>query len=215
MDCRRCRTPLEKPGDYCLTCETGNCDAVVVVFERDRATLTLLRDEEGGGGGNGGDGGNPDDPDDPDDPDTVVVGETTITTVPESGGETGVVELRNFAGRVADELRRKRPDEVYAAAAAADRGDGEPDRPRQQERHRRHQRGPHHRDPESTHCPHPSCREIENQSQRVDEDDPGRRDRQAGNPLGRVVGDHPTRPGCSRTDPGAGESEGAPPSRGT
>ncbi|MFC6726167.1 metal-binding protein, partial [Halobium palmae] len=101
MDCRRCGTPLEKPGDYCLTCETGNCDAVVVVFERDRATLTLLRDEERGGD---------------DEVDTQVVGETTVTTVPESGGERGVVELRNFAGRVADELRRKRPEEVYAAA---------------------------------------------------------------------------------------------------
>jgi hypothetical protein len=114
MDCRRCRTPLEKPGDYCLTCETGNCDAVVVVFEPDRATLTLLRDEERGGGESGDDGG---------DPETVVVGETTITTVPESGGEAGVVELRNFAGRVADELRRKRPDEVYVAAVDGS-GDG-------------------------------------------------------------------------------------------
>ncbi|MFC4358653.1 DUF2103 domain-containing protein [Halobium salinum] len=106
MDCRRCGTPLEKPGDYCLTCETGNCDAVVVVFEADRATLTLLRDEEGSAPN--------------DEVDTVVVGETTVTTVPESGGEAGVVELRNFAGRVADELRRKRPEAVYAAAVDAD-----------------------------------------------------------------------------------------------
>ncbi|WP_101295693.1 DUF2103 domain-containing protein [Halegenticoccus soli] len=90
MDCRRCRTPLEKPGDYCLTCDTANCDAVVVDFARDRATITMLDGDE-------------------------IVGETTVTTVPESGEEAGVVELRNFAGRVADEIRRKRPETVFAA----------------------------------------------------------------------------------------------------
>jgi hypothetical protein len=45
----------------------------------------------------------------------AIVGETTLTTVPEDGEETRVVELRNFAGRVADEIRRKRPETVYAA----------------------------------------------------------------------------------------------------
>ncbi len=95
MHCTRCGTPLEKPGDYCLTCHTGNCDAVVIQFSRDRATLTFLDDG-------------------------APIGETTVTTVPEDGEETGIVELRNFAGRVADEVRRKRPDTVYAA------GDREP-----------------------------------------------------------------------------------------
>jgi hypothetical protein len=90
MDCGRCGTPLEKPGDYCLVCDTANSDAVVVDFARDRATLTMLHEDE-------------------------VVGETTVTTVPEDGEETAVVELRNFAGRVADEVRRKRPEVVYAA----------------------------------------------------------------------------------------------------
>ncbi|WP_433627116.1 DUF2103 domain-containing protein [Halomicrococcus sp. NG-SE-24] len=94
MDCRRCGTDIERPGDYCLACDTANCDAVVAVFDDDRATLTMLDDEE-------------------------VVGETTVTTVPESGEETGTVQLRNFAGRVADEIRRKRPETVYAAGARA------------------------------------------------------------------------------------------------
>ncbi|RBI63472.1 metal-binding protein [halophilic archaeon] len=94
MDCRRCGTDVERPGDYCLACDTANCDAVVAVFDDDRATLTMLDDEE-------------------------VVGETTVTTVPESGEETGTVQLRNFAGRVADEIRRKRPETVYAAGARA------------------------------------------------------------------------------------------------
>jgi len=90
MDCRRCGTPLERPGDYCLVCNTANCDAVVVAFERDRAELTML------------DGGE-------------IVGRTTLTTVPEDDPEAEVVELRNFAGRVADEIRRKRPETVFAA----------------------------------------------------------------------------------------------------
>ena len=62
MDCRRCGTPLERPGDYCLVCNTANCDAVVVAFERDRAELTMLDGEE-------------------------VVGRTTLTTVPEDDPE--------------------------------------------------------------------------------------------------------------------------------
>ncbi|ELZ89947.1 DUF2103 domain-containing protein [Haloferax sulfurifontis] len=94
MHCRRCGNPLEKPGDYCLTCNTANCDAVVAVFEADRATLTFLDEED-------------------------VLGETTVTTIPESDDETKVVQLRNFAGLVADEIRRKRPETVYAAGARA------------------------------------------------------------------------------------------------
>ncbi|WP_134669208.1 DUF2103 domain-containing protein [Halorussus marinus] len=90
MECRQCASPLERPGDYCLVCRTPNADAVVLDLDRDRATLTMLDGEE-------------------------VVGETIVTTTPEDGGEEGVVELRNFAGRVADEVRRKRPEEVYAA----------------------------------------------------------------------------------------------------
>ncbi|ELZ48597.1 hypothetical protein C463_00990 [Halorubrum californiense DSM 19288] len=90
MNCRRCGTPIEKPGDYCLTCNTANADAVVAEFETDRAHLTLLREED-------------------------VVGETTVTTRPEEGERLSEVQLRNFAGRVADEIRRKRPETVYAA----------------------------------------------------------------------------------------------------
>jgi len=46
--------------------------------------------------------------------DERVVGETTVTTTPETEGEALIVELRNYAGKVADEVRRKRPEEVYA-----------------------------------------------------------------------------------------------------
>ncbi|WP_327053145.1 DUF2103 domain-containing protein [Halomicrococcus gelatinilyticus] len=94
MNCRRCGTDLDRPGDYCLACDTANCDAVVVAFDEDRATLTILDEDE-------------------------VLGETTVTTIPESGDEVGTVQLRNFAGRVADEIRRKRPETVYAAGDRA------------------------------------------------------------------------------------------------
>ena len=90
MNCRRCGTPIEKPGDYCLTCNTANADAVVAEFGTDRARLTML-DED------------------------AVVGQTTVTTRPEEGERLSEVQLRNFAGRVADEIRRKRPETVYAA----------------------------------------------------------------------------------------------------
>lgn len=92
MNCRRCGTPLEKPGDYCLTCNTANSDAVVVAFSEARAELTMLEEDE-------------------------VVGRTAVTTRPEDDEELSHVQLRNFAGRVADEIRRKRPETVYAAGA--------------------------------------------------------------------------------------------------
>jgi len=89
MQCRRCAQPLDRPGDYCLSCHTPNAETAVVDCARDRATVTCLLDDE-------------------------VVAERTVTTRPESDPEREPVELRNFAGLVADELRRKRPEEVYA-----------------------------------------------------------------------------------------------------
>ena len=93
MHCRQCHADLDRPGDYCLVCHTANCDGVVADFEREAATLTMLDGEE-------------------------IRGETTITTVPETDTDDDratVVELRNFAGRVADEIQRKRPEAVFAA----------------------------------------------------------------------------------------------------
>ncbi|PSP73696.1 metal-binding protein [Halobacteriales archaeon QH_6_68_27] len=89
MECRRCGSSLDRPGDYCLVCRSGNADAVVLELDRDRARVTTLVDER-------------------------VVGAREVTTTPEDDGEAGVVELRNFAGLVADEVRRKRPEKVYA-----------------------------------------------------------------------------------------------------
>jgi len=88
MNCRQCAASLDRPGDFCLRCRTGNADAVVLDVDRDRAQLSVLDGE-------------------------TVLGETTVTTVPEDG-EDERRELRNFAGRIADELRRKRPEVVYA-----------------------------------------------------------------------------------------------------
>lgn len=91
MECRRCSASLSRPGDYCLVCRTANADCVVVDAERDRTRVTVLRENE-------------------------RVGTTEITTTPEGvESDEGAVELRNFAGLIADEVHRKRPEEVYAA----------------------------------------------------------------------------------------------------
>ncbi|WP_435195905.1 DUF2103 domain-containing protein [Natronomonas sp. EA1] len=89
MECRQCGTPLERPGDYCLVCHTANTDLVVLDIGRERATVTCLLDEE-------------------------IVAQRTVTTRPETAEKRASTELRNFAGRIADEVQRKRPDEVYA-----------------------------------------------------------------------------------------------------
>ena len=87
--CRGCGTPIDRPGDFCLTCRTANADAVVVEAGEARADLTVLHEGE-------------------------VLGETAVTTVPEPDPERRTTERRNYAGRIADEIRRKRPEEVYA-----------------------------------------------------------------------------------------------------
>ncbi|WP_339103995.1 DUF2103 domain-containing protein [Haloterrigena salinisoli] len=108
MECRHCATPLEKPGDFCLVCREANTEAIVLEAARERATLTMLAAD--------GDGG--DDADSARRDDDPILGETTITTMPEDG-ENEVVELRNFAGLIGDEIRRKRPEEVYAGGERA------------------------------------------------------------------------------------------------
>lgn len=90
MQCGHCGRSLDRPGDYCLVCDGQNADAVVVAVAETRATLSIL-DEE------------------------TILGETHVTTVPESDAELSTVQHRNFAGRIADEIRRKRPEAVYAA----------------------------------------------------------------------------------------------------
>lgn len=89
VHCSRCESTLERPGDYCLVCQTANTDAVVVELAAEKAVLTML------------DG-------------TEVRGESTVTTTPESGTNERR-QRRNYLGRVVDELHRKRPEEVYVA----------------------------------------------------------------------------------------------------
>ena len=90
MDCRRCATTLARPGDYCLVCRSANADVVVVDCDPERATVTSLYDDE-------------------------VVAERTVTTTRVTDERWAPTERRNFAGRIADEIHRKRPEEVYAA----------------------------------------------------------------------------------------------------
>lgn len=105
MNCRRCGAALDRPGDYCLCCTTANCDTVVVDFEVERARLTILRMDAGDNTENGAQS----------DTHEKILGETTVTTVPDDGERTAQSQLRNYAGRVADEIRRKRPETVYAS----------------------------------------------------------------------------------------------------
>ena len=90
MQCRHCGRDLDRPGDYCLVCDGANADGVVVQVADRRATLSILLED-------------------------VVLGESHVTTVPETEDELSTVQHRNFAGRIADEIRRKRPEAVYAA----------------------------------------------------------------------------------------------------
>lgn len=89
MECRQCASSLERPGDYCLVCRTANADTIVLELGRKRATVTTIFEES-------------------------VLGKRTVTTIPETDGEQVSSELRYFAGQIADEVRRKRPEEVYA-----------------------------------------------------------------------------------------------------
>jgi hypothetical protein len=89
MECRQCATPLDRPGDYCLVCHTGNTDNIVLELARERATVTALYED-------------------------TVLGQRVVTTTPEPDDEQERSELRYFAGQLADDVRRKRPEEVYA-----------------------------------------------------------------------------------------------------
>jgi hypothetical protein len=88
MECRRCASSLERPGDYCLVCKTHNADAVLVEIDDERAEVVAALGGE-------------------------VVSERVITTEPHDEDPEREVALRNLAGRAADEVRRKRPDDVH------------------------------------------------------------------------------------------------------
>lgn len=90
MECRRCGATLERPGDYCLRCHTANADATVLEIGADRAVVTPIVDD-------------------------VALEPTVVTTVPETAPRARSAERRNFAGRLVDELLRRRPEAVYAA----------------------------------------------------------------------------------------------------
>lgn len=90
MNCRGCGSSLDRPGDYCLVCRTPNTDTVVLDVGRRRSAVYAALDGE-------------------------VVGERVVTTVPQDEERKRRVELRNYAGLVADEVRRKRPRQVYGA----------------------------------------------------------------------------------------------------
>ena len=89
MRCRRWEAGLERPGDHCLRCGTSNTDAVVLEIGQSAATVTMLRE-------------------------MAVVGETTVSTIVDEDAQLGTVHRRNYAGRIVDQLHRKRATSVYA-----------------------------------------------------------------------------------------------------
>lgn len=89
MHCERCATELERPGDFCLTCRTGRVDAIVLEVETERATISMIDDGE-------------------------VLGSTTITTIIETAERLREIQQRNYTEQIAAEIRRKRPESVYA-----------------------------------------------------------------------------------------------------
>ena len=88
--CATCGSDLERPGDFCLVCRSRNADAVVAVFAPERVTVTAF------------------------DGDTER-GETSITTRTDHEERLRERQRRNFIERVAEEIRRKRPDDIYVA----------------------------------------------------------------------------------------------------
>ena len=90
MHCRTCGTALERPGDWCLVCDSGPTVAVVCELDQERTTVTMVDDDE-------------------------VVGETTITTVPDEGERVRELQVRNYVERIAGEIHRKRPKGAYVA----------------------------------------------------------------------------------------------------
>ncbi len=72
-----------------MACGATPTDAVVLALERERATLTMMAEAE-------------------------RLGTTTITTRPETEDPSREVQRRNYIAQVAAEVRRKRPDGVYA-----------------------------------------------------------------------------------------------------
>jgi len=95
MQCQRCASRLARPGDFCLNCRTTNTESVVVEVGPKRASVTMLAEVARGA-----------------DP---IRGQTAITTTPEPDPELEGVALRNYAGQIADEIRRKRPESVFVS----------------------------------------------------------------------------------------------------
>ena len=88
MRCRQCGTELDRPGDRCLSCDRSHTDAIVLEVTPERATLTFIEED-------------------------AIHGETTITTTAESEERLRERQRRNYAERIAAEIRRKGAQSVY------------------------------------------------------------------------------------------------------
>jgi hypothetical protein len=85
--CRTCNTELERPGDYCLVCNSSNCESVYVSVKDCEARIVFLEEES-------------------------TVGEKLLP-VRETTKKLEKTVERNYIGRIVDAIRRRRPSTVY------------------------------------------------------------------------------------------------------
>lgn len=91
MKCGVCKKKLEQPGDYCLECDTRNCESVYVKTKDKSAEVTFLDTNS-------------------------VHGKTTLNWIENGESKNERVLERNFVGRIVDIVRRKKPEYVYINA---------------------------------------------------------------------------------------------------
>ncbi|MFP4632704.1 MAG: DUF2103 domain-containing protein [Halobacteriales archaeon] len=87
MRCRGCYTDLERPGDYCLTCDTPNADVVYVDLHESHAEVVVGLEGE-------------------------IEAREHHRTHPEDADPARTVAARNYAYGIADDVRRRRPERV-------------------------------------------------------------------------------------------------------
>lgn len=88
MRCDVCERELQEPADYCLECDTRNCEAVYVETDGKNADVTFLDTDS-------------------------VFGTSKLKWNDSENSETERVLERNFVGRIVDIIRRKKPQYIY------------------------------------------------------------------------------------------------------
>lgn len=91
MKCGVCEKKLEQPGDYCLECDTCNCESIYVKTDDKNAEVTFLDTNS-------------------------LHGKTVLNWTENEESKNEKVLERNFVSRIIDIIRRKKPEYVYINA---------------------------------------------------------------------------------------------------